>query len=190
VAILLACGWTLVQTPQWSSTERLFENAVRVDPGNADAWDKLASSAASREDYQSAWAYTRVGLEHSPNHWRLLHRQALLLASAGKLDEAIETMRSAASTPQAHKAYANLALLYLRRGDRDEAVRAAEEAVRLQAETAHNQRVLGIVSYELGDKTTACRAFARAAALDPYDGDNIRNLELCPTARSETTGEP
>jgi len=189
-AILLACGWTLVQTPQWSSTERLFENAARVNPGNAGAWDKLASSAASREDYESAWAYTRAGLEHSPNHWRLLHRQALLLAAAGKLDEAIETMRRAASTPEAHKAYANLALLYLRRGDRDDALRMAKEAVRLQAETAHNQRVLGIVSYELGDETTACRAFARAAALEPYDDDNIRNLELCPRTRSQRTDDP
>jgi Flp pilus assembly protein TadD len=189
-AILLACGWTLAQTPNWSSTERLFENAARVNPGNADAWDELASSAASRGDYESAWAYTRSGLEHSPGHWRLLHRQGLLLASAGKLDEAIEAMRRAAKTPEAHKAYANLALLYLRRGDRDDAQRMAEEAVRLQAETAHNQRVLGIVSYELGDEATACHAFARAAALDPYDEDNIRNLELCPRAGSQRPVEP
>jgi len=113
-----------------------------------------------------------------------------LLASAGKLDEAIETMRRAATTPEAHKAYANLALLYLRRGDGDDALRMAEEAVRLQAETVHNQRVLGIVSYELGDEATACHAFARAAALDPYDEDNIRNLALCPHARSQRPVQP
>jgi Flp pilus assembly protein TadD len=55
----------------------------------------------------------------------------------------------------------------------------AQEAVRLQAETAHNQRVLGIVAYELGDTGGACRAFQRAYALDPYDESNVRNLELC-----------
>jgi Tfp pilus assembly protein PilF len=189
-AILLGCGWTVVQTPVWSSTERLFENAARVEPTNADAWSELASLAAARQDMELAWAYTRNGLRHSPGDWRLLHRQALLLAAEGKLAAAIATMRRAASTPEAHKAYANLALLYLRQGSREEALQLAEEAVRLQSDTAHNQRVLGIVTYDIGDRETACRAFKRAAALDPYDDDNIRNLDLCGARDSEQTAEP
>jgi Tfp pilus assembly protein PilF len=184
--ILLACGWTIVQTPVWSSTDHLFENAARVEPTNAEAWDELASLAAKRDDHELAWAYTRTGLQHSPGDWRLLHRQGLLLAAEGKLVEAIETMRRAASVPESHKAYANLALLYLRRGLRDEALEMAETAVRLQAETAHNQRVLGIVTYEIGDSETACRAFERAAALDPYDDDNLRNLGLCAEGDSQS----
>jgi hypothetical protein len=185
IAVLVGCGWTVVQTPLWSSTDLLFENAAHVEPTNAAAWDKLASSAANRQDHELAWAYTQRGLEHSPGHWRLLHRQALLLASEGKLDAAIETMRRAASVPESHTAYANLALLHLRRGDREDALRLAEEAVRLQPETPHNQRVLGIVTYELGDTETACRAFERAAVLDPYDEDNVRNLALCAPNGSE-----
>jgi tetratricopeptide (TPR) repeat protein len=129
-------------------------------------------------------------LEYSPGHWALLHRQGLLLAAEGKLDAAIETMRRAASVPDSHKAYANLALLYLKRGRRDDALRMAEEAVRLQAETTHNQRVLGIVTYELGDIETACHAFQRAAALDPYDDSNVRNLELCAKPVSQPAAEP
>jgi Tfp pilus assembly protein PilF len=189
-AILLGCGWTIVQTPLWSSTERLFENAALVEPSNADAWNELASLAANRGDYERAWTYTRAGLKHSPGEWRLLHRQGLLLAAEGKLDAAIEMMRRAASVPESHKAYANLALLYLKRGDREDALRMAEEAVRLQAETTHNQRVLGIVTYELGDTETACRAFERAAALDPYDDNNVRNLELCAENDSGRAAEP
>jgi Flp pilus assembly protein TadD len=190
IAVLAGCGWTIVQTPLWSSTDRLLENAVYVEPTNVDAWDKLASSAADRRDHERAWAYTRSGLEHSPGHWRLLHRQGLLLAAEGKVDAAIETMQRAASVPESHKAYANLALLYLKRGDRADALRMAEEAVRLQADTSHNQRVLGIVTYELGNSATACRAFERAAALDPYDENNVRNLELCADVNSERGAEP
>lgn len=189
-AILLGCAWTIVQTPVWSSTERLFENAVRVEPTNAEGWDELASLAAERGDHERAWTYTRAGLEHSPGAWSLLHRQGLLLAAEGNLDAAIATMRRAASAPESHKAYANLALLYLRSGRRDEALQAAEEAVRLQAETPHNQRVLGIVTYERGETETACRAFERAAALDPYDDDNMRNLGLCAKSRSGQPAEP
>ena len=185
MALVVGSAWTIVQTPVWSSSDRLFENAVRVEPANVNAWDKLASSAGGRQERGLAWAYTVEGLKHSPGHWRLLHRQALLLAADGKLDAAIETMRRAASVPESHKAYANLALLYLRRGDRDDALRMAREAVRLQAETAHNQRVLGIVTFELGDTVTACRAFERAASLDPYDENNQRNLELCAQQGSE-----
>jgi Tfp pilus assembly protein PilF len=181
-AIVVGCAWTLVQTPVWSSSERLSENAVRADPTNAAAWNQLAFLASERGHLEQAWAYTRVGLEHCPGDWRLLHRQGLLLASEGKLDAAIATMKRAASVPEAHEAYANLALLYLKRGMRDEALRAAEQAVRLQADTAHNQRVLGIVTFELGQTERACRAFKRAFALDPYDEDNVRNLDLCEKA--------
>ena len=188
--ILLGSGWTIAQTPVWSSTEQLFENAAHVDPTNAEAWDELASLAANRRDYERAWAYTRTGLEHSPGHWALLHRQGLLLAAEGKLDAAIEKMRQAASVPESHKAYANLALLYLKRGRREDALRMAEEAVRLQAETTHNQRVLGIVTYELGDIETACHAFQRAAALDPYDDSNMQNLELCAKPSTQPAAEP
>jgi len=189
-ALVVACGWTIAQTPVWSSSDRLFENAVQVEPSNASAWDKLASSAASRRDYALAWAYTRKGLKYSPGHWRLLHRQGLLLAAEGKLDQAIETMRRAASVPESDKAYANLALLYLKRGDRDDALHMAEEAVRLQPRTAHNQRVLGIVTYQIGDIATACRAFKRAAALDPYDQDNVHNLEICALTPSDRRTDP
>ena len=99
-------------------------------------------------------------------------------------------MRRAASVPESHVAYANLALLYLKRGSREEALRMAEQAVRFQANTKHNQRVLGIVTYELGDTIVACRAFERAAALDPYDDDNVRNLALCAEATPEPSVEP
>lgn len=179
LAVAIGCAWTMVQTPLWSSSTRLFENAIAVEPKNVEAWDKLASLAQERGDYERAWSYTHDGLLHSPGHWRLFHRQGLLLAQQGRLDAAIEKMRSAASVPESHKAYANLALLYLKRGDRSEALAAAEEAVRLQSETAHNQRVLGIVQYELGNVAGACRAFSRASALDPDDPNNTRNQELC-----------
>ncbi len=185
--ILLGLGWTIVQTPVWSSSDRLFENAVAVNPSNAEAWDKLAALAAERGDLEPAWSYTRDGLRHARGHWKLLHRQALLLAKQGNLDAAIETMREAASVPESHKAYANLGLLYLRRGEKDRALDAAREAVRLQSETAHNQRVLGVVQYERGDVGEACKAFRLASALDPFDADNVRNLELCPERTREKT---
>jgi hypothetical protein len=42
----------------------------------------------------------------------------------------------------------------------------------------------------MGDRDTACRAFERAAVLDPYDEDNIRNLGLCSEHDPEQTAEP
>jgi Flp pilus assembly protein TadD len=177
--VAVGCVWTLVQMPAWSSSERLFENAVHVVPRSPDAWDKLASLAAERGEPELAWNYTVRGLEHVPGHWRLLHRQGLLLSSRGELDEAIDVMRRAASTPEAHKAYANLALLYLRRGNEGEALDAAEDAVRFQPRVTHNQRVLGVVTYQLGDRQRACRAFEDAYRLDPYGEANIANIALC-----------
>jgi Tfp pilus assembly protein PilF len=177
--VVIGSAWTFIQMPVWSSSERLFENAVAVAPRNAVAWDQLALLASEDGKPELAWRYTERGRVHSPGDWRLLHRQGLLLASRGQLDEAIRAMSDAATTPEAHLAYANLALLYLRRGDDEEALRAAEDAVRFQPQTAHNQRVLGIVAYQLGDEERACRTFERAYALDPHDDANVRNLRRC-----------
>ena len=179
VVLVVGSAWTLIQMPTWASSERLFENAVAVAPRSAVAWDQLALLAAENGEAELAWRYTERGLAHSPRDWRLLHRQGLLLASRGQLDAAIRTMSEAATTPEAHLAYANLALLYLRRGDDERALRAAEDAVRFQPQTAHNQRVLGIVADRLGDEQRACRAFERAYALNPYDDANVDNLQRC-----------
>ena len=171
--------WTAVQTPVWASSERLFENAVEVAPNNVDAWDKLASGASERNEPDAAWDYTLRGLAHAPDDWRLLHRQGLILSEQGQIDAAIDVMGRAASAPEAHKAYANLALLHLRRGNEADALRAAEEAVRLEPRATHNQRVLGIVTHQMGDLERACRAFETAYRLDPYDEANEGNIELC-----------
>ncbi|MGB5813491.1 MAG: hypothetical protein WBG86_23345 [Polyangiales bacterium] len=178
-ALAISCGWTVVQTPVWSSSERLLDNATRVTPTHALAWDKLAALAEERQEHGLAWSYATRGLEHSPGHWRLLHRQALLLAGRGDVDGAIHRMHDAASASESDLVYANLALLYLKRHRLDDARVAAENAVRLQPASARNQRALGIVMVELKELQAACHAFERAAEIDPFDQDNLRNLALC-----------
>lgn len=179
LCVVVSCAWTFVQMPAWADGPSLFENAVQVDPSDARAWDKLALFAAEDGDTDLALERVDEGLRHSPSNWRLLHRRALVLDARGERDQAIAQMKQAASVPEADIAYANLALLHLRRGERSDALQAANQAVALQARRAHNQRVLGIVTYELGETARACEAFSRAFALDPYDHANRKNLELC-----------
>ncbi len=179
ICVVLGVAWTMAQTPAWASSEALYEQAVYVNPHNADAWEKLAHEAAQRKDFNRAWQLAAQGLEHSPDYWRLLHRQALILEATGRLPDATALMRRAASGPEAHRAHANLALLLLRQGKREEALEHAQRAVSYQSQTPHNHRTLGIVAVELGDLALACTAFKRAYELAPDNPENQENLRFC-----------
>lgn len=179
ICVLVGVAWTFAQTATWASSEALYEQAVYVDPHNADAWDKLANEAAQRKDFDRAWQLAAQGLEHSPDYWRLLHRQALILEATGRLRDATVLMRRAASGPEAHRAHANLALLLLRQGKKEEALEQAQRAVSYQSQTAHNHRTLGIVAVELDDRGLACTAFKRAHELEPDNPQNQQNLRFC-----------
>jgi tetratricopeptide (TPR) repeat protein len=178
LAVLLgALASAQIQT--WRSTETLYARAVEVAPRWPEAWNALSHDAAEQGRAQDAWGYTVEGLRHVPGDPTLLHRQALLLREAGREPEAEQKMREAAASPLEDRAKANLALMLLKRGAKDEALGWAQRAVHIRPKVAHNQRTLGRVALELGRLDEALTAFQQAAALEPNVAGNHLNLGLC-----------
>jgi Flp pilus assembly protein TadD len=178
LAVLLgALASAQIQT--WRSTETLYTRAVEVAPRWPEAWNALSHDAAEQGRAQDAWGYTVEGLRHVPGDPTLLHRQALLLREAGREPEAEQKMREAAASPLEDRAKANLALMLLKRGAKDEALGWAQRAVQIRPKVAHNQRTLGRVALELGRLDEALGAFQQAAALEPNVAGNHLNLGLC-----------
>jgi Tfp pilus assembly protein PilF len=180
--------WTVAQQRHWESSRALRLHAVTVHPAHVESWNRLASEAEERGDYEEAWRYIQEGLRRSegvpsPERWRLFHRAGLIQRQRGDIDGAIRWMRLAARQPKAHLAHANLGLLLAQRGEFDEALSLVRQACEYQPRSAHNQRALGIVALETGEIDQACTAFERARALEPFNADNHFNSGLCELRR-------
>jgi len=175
--------WSFTQIDHWESSKSLRLHTLSVHPGHVESWHQLASQAEEEEQYDEALLYVQRGLRStSPlaaDRWRLFHRGALILRKQRRAEDALRWMRIAAATPDAHKAYANLALMLAERGELEEALAQARTSTELESRSSHNQRVHGIVALELGRVDEACEAFIRARSLDPFDAKNHFNVGLC-----------
>lgn len=74
-----------------------YENAIRIDPDNLDAWDRkaLILYALDQEAYRRVLNITEMRLEENPKDARAWQAQAVALASLGRQDEVNQSLKNA-----------------------------------------------------------------------------------------------
>ena len=130
----------------WAASERMFREALRIDPSFAPAAAGLAAVLARREDGR---ADLKRGLERF---------------GAGEYEAAIAAFSLAAPSPGRHN---NLGLCYYRLGQWSDAIEHFHQALALDAGYARAHFNLGLVYAKQGDDQAAADAFAAALELDP-----------------------
>ena len=130
----------------WAASERMFREALRIDPSFAPAAAGLAAVLARREDGR---ADLKRGLERF---------------GAGEYEAAIAAFSLAAPSPGRHN---NLGLCYYRLGQWSDAIAHFHQALALDAGYARAHFNLGLVYAKQGDDQAAADAFAAALELDP-----------------------
>ena len=130
----------------WAASERMFREALRIDPSFAPAAAGLAAVLARREDGR---ADLKRGLEHF---------------GAGEYEAAIAAFSLAQPSPGRHN---NLGLCYYRLGQWSDAIEHFHQALALDAGYARAHFNLGLVYAKQGDDQAAADAFAAALELDP-----------------------
>ena len=130
----------------WAASERMFREALRIDPSFAPAATGLAAVLARREDGRSD---LKRGLERF---------------GAGEYEAAIAAFSLAAPSPGRHN---NLGLCYYRLGQWSDAIEHFHQALALDAGYARAHFNLGLVYAKQGDDQAAADAFAAALELDP-----------------------
>ena len=130
----------------WAASERMFREALRIDPSFAPAAAGLTAVLARREDGRSD---LKRGLERF---------------GAGEYEAAIAAFSLAAPSPRRHN---NLGLCYYRLGQWSDAIEHFHQALALDAGYARAHFNLGLVYAKQGDDQAAADAFAAALELDP-----------------------
>jgi tetratricopeptide (TPR) repeat protein len=127
-ARVAAEGWSLWQKQQFDAAADKFEEAVKLDPRNAGAWNGLGWSSFNGGNYEPAEKAFRKAVSLEPKHPAALNGLGQLALLQRKYDRAEEYLLKAA--PQASAAWYGLAKLYLLTGKYDKAAKWAQKIIR------------------------------------------------------------
>ena len=145
-----------------------YREALRLQPGLADAHLNLALAVQSQGQPEEALAGYREALRLQPNFAEAHHNLGVALATMGKLEEATASFQAALRLqPQRAEIHESLGHALLERGRLNEAQARLEEALVLKPDLASAHCNLGSLREHLNDFEAAERLFREALRCSP-----------------------
>jgi tetratricopeptide (TPR) repeat protein len=146
---------------------KYLEQAVDIDPENADAWRELAEAFLYRNRLTEAMEAIRQAVELRPEEATGLVDLGLSAYAAGRLDEAVSYLNKAVErepgNPAARRALIDV---YRAAGRQEDALRAAEHLLQLQPDDVLATLDAAELNLALGRPENAVSEFARLGAID------------------------
>jgi tetratricopeptide (TPR) repeat protein len=146
---------------------KYLEQAVDLDPENADAWRELAEAFLYRNRLTEAMEAIRQAVELRPEEATGLVDLGLSAYAAGRLDEAVSYLNKAVEREPGNTA-ARRALIdvYRAAGRQEDALKAAEHLLQLQPDDVLATLDAAELNLALGRPENAVSEFARLGAID------------------------
>jgi serine/threonine protein kinase len=120
-------GWQLLQAQRRAEAAAKFNEAVKLDPKDADAWNGLGWAQFNSGKTAEAEKTFQKAISLEPDHPAALNGLGQIYLSQRKYDQAEEYLLKAA--PQGPAAWFGLARLYLLQGKFDQARKWAQQVV-------------------------------------------------------------
>ncbi len=115
--------------------EAAVDEAIRLNPNDADHYDLLARIRMARRRWQGALEAAEQGLALNPEHTGCTNLRAMALVNLGRKDEAAHTLHSAlANDPENSLTHANQGWALMHQGDHVKALEHFREALRIDPE--------------------------------------------------------
>jgi type IV pilus assembly protein PilF len=150
-----------------------FQRAVQVNPDNYDAHYALGNIYHQRKEYAEAEREFRSCIELDSHSGDALNYLGRTLIDLNRLPEAIEMLRRATALPlygTPDMAYTNLGYALYRQGDLPGAIRAFQDAAKVDPPNVPRALLyleVGRLYMKQGEDGKAREALAQAKALDP-----------------------
>ena len=150
-----------------------FQKALQSNPDNADAHYALGSIHFQRKEYADAEREFRRCLDLMPDNGDALNFYGRTLIELKRLPEAVAALRKATALPlyaTPDKAYSNLGYALQLLGDHASALRAYQEAIKIDPPTVPRALLyleVGRLYVAQGENARAREALAQVKALDP-----------------------
>jgi tetratricopeptide (TPR) repeat protein len=161
-------GRSLLFDKNYQQAAGLLEDAVRLDPGGAFAYNALGIAYLEQADYVRAIPAFRDAVKRAP-HWTYpLHNLALCYIETGDSASAIRTYQQAIKlTPQYSYLPYNLGLVYQRLNRRRDAEASYRKAIALAPDLAEPYNALGSLKSSTGKSREAEQFYRQALEMNP-----------------------
>jgi tetratricopeptide (TPR) repeat protein len=161
-------GRSLLFDKNYQQAAGLLEDAVRIDPGGAHAYNALGIAYLEQADYARAIPAFRDAVRRAP-HWTYpLHNLALAYIETGDSTAAIRTYQQAIKlTPQYSYLPYNLGLVYQRLNRRKDAEASYRKAIALAPDLAEPYNALGSLKASTGKPKQAEQFYRQALEKNP-----------------------
>jgi Tfp pilus assembly protein PilF len=156
-----------------------LNEAVKIEPSNAEFFNLLAFAYHYEGRYDFALAHYRKALELAPGYAEAHVNLSALYLDLGRWDDAVHQVRQALniSTYQSReKAYNNIGLAYIGKGDLVSARRAFRDALDFHKNFPEAHRNLGTVYFLQGHTEDAIQQFREALRIRPSYAEALHDL--------------
>jgi Tfp pilus assembly protein PilF len=166
-----------------------LNDAVKLEPTNAEFHNMLAFAYHYEGRYQFALTHYAKALELSPGYAEAHVNLAALYLDLGRWDDAVAQGREAlkiTTYQNPEKAYNNIGLAYMRKGDMISARRAFRDALAFHDNFPEAHHNLGTIYFQQGQVEDAIREFRDALRLRPNYPEALINLGVAYLERGST----
>jgi tetratricopeptide (TPR) repeat protein len=177
-------GYVLKAQGQLDAAVKEHEAACVLNPYNVYAYTGMADALVANKQYEAAVEKARIAVKRDPFSFDALNSLGSALANKGEYDaqeaapgaakrdydEAKKTYNeSARLNPYNVYAYTGLYDLFVKEGLKDDALKAARQAVPLDPQSSDAYSELGWALKETGDVVAAIENFKKANELNAYN---------------------
>ena len=158
---------------------RELTEAVKLEPANAEFHNTLAFAYHYEGRYQFALTHYAKALELTPGYAEAHVNLAALYLDLARWDDAIAQGREAlkiTTYQNPEKAYNNIGLAYMGKGDLISARRAFRDALAFHDNFPEGHRNLGTIYFQQGQVNDAIREFRDALRLRPNYAEALVDL--------------
>jgi tetratricopeptide (TPR) repeat protein len=183
-------GRTMLFDKTFPAAVNQLENAVRVSPASAYAYNALGIGYLEQADYTNAIHAFRDASRNAPYWAYPLHNVALTYTQTGDYTAAIQAYRRAIElAPRYAYLPYNLGLLYQRLNKQKEAEGSFKKAIELDPGLADSYNALGYLRETQGHASEAEQLYNKALQIDPNSLAARQNLAVLLSGQPNRTNE-
>jgi tetratricopeptide (TPR) repeat protein len=169
----------LIQQGQFDQAKILLQQALQLEPNNADAQINLANVFVRLEKYDEAIVQYQLALQSQPDHFGAHYILGIALHDKGRLIEAEAHYREAVRlNPNFADTYNSLGLTLMQQGRVDEAVACYHRALHLKPNFLQACNNLGAALGQQDKLDDAINCYRHALRLDPHCAEACNNLGM------------
>lgn len=173
----LVSGNEFYESGNYGSAIKEYNDAIRIDPYNAELHNNLALALRSIDDLDGAIKEYKEAIRLDPNYASPHYNLGSALIDKGEFDNAVIELRTTIRIdPFCLDAYINLGFVLKKKGDLKGAISEIYRAIHIDHYHANARNMLGELLNAKGYKKAAIKEFRTAIGIDPNLINAYNNL--------------